>query len=97
MKEEAASQLGHDAQAVLDNRAFQEAMKQLHDLAHAQFKKTDIRDAEGLKLARQFAAVTDDFENILRRIVEGGKVARLVLEQHRDENRIKRFSRKISG
>ena len=40
-------------------------------MAFAQFKRTDLRDAEGLRLARQFCTVTDEFEN-LRRMVGGG-------------------------
>ena len=52
---------GEDARQVLTNPAFQRAMEQMHELAHKAFKLTDLRDAEGLKIARQFASVTDDF------------------------------------
>ena len=60
-----------------------------------QFKRTDIRDAEGLKLARQFAAVTDDFETILKRMVEGGRLAQINLDKHRDEGAARRVVRKV--
>lgn len=86
---------GDDARQVLNNPAFQKAMAQLHDLAHAAFKRTDIRDAEGLKLARQFAAVTDDFEAILTRMVEGGKFAQVNLDKHRDESAARKAVRKV--
>ena len=86
---------GDDARQVLNNPAFQKAMAQLHDLAHAAFKRTDIRDAEGLKLARQFAAVTDDFEAIMKRMVEGGKLAQLNLDKHRDESAARKVARKV--
>ena len=86
---------GSDAAQVLDNPAFQSALEQLHALAHQAFKKTDIRDAEGLKLARQFAAVTDDFEQILRRMVDGGKFASLNLNKHRNENAAQRMLRTV--
>ena len=86
---------GSDAAQVLDNPAFQSALAQLHDLAHQAFKRTDIRDAEGLKLARQFAAVTDDFEQILRRMVEGGKFAQMNIDKHRDESTARRVVRRI--
>ena len=46
---------GDDARQVLSNPAFQRAMEQMHELAHKAFKLTDLRDAEGLKIARQFA------------------------------------------
>lgn len=86
---------GDDARQVLSNPAFQRAMEQLHDLARMQFKKTDLRDAEGLKLARQFAAVTDDFEAILKRMVEGGKLAQINLDKHRDESAARKVARKV--
>lgn len=84
-----------DARQVLDNPAFQSALEQLHALAHKAFKATDLRDAEGLKLARQFAAVTDDFEQILKRMVEGGKFASLNLNKHRNENAAQRMLRTV--
>lgn len=86
---------GSDARQVLDNPAFQRAIAQLHDLAHMAFKHTDVRDAEGLKLARQFAAVTDDFESILKRMVEGGKLAQLNLDKHRDESAARKVVRQV--
>ena len=88
------AQQGDAARQVLDNPAFQKAMAQLHQLAHAAFKKTDLRDAEGLKIARQFAAVTDDFEAIMRRMVDGGKLAQMNIDQHRDESTAHRAVRR---
>lgn len=96
MNEQQVSQMGEYARQTLDNPAFQEAIKRLHEMAHLQFKKTDIRDAEGLKLARQFAAVTDDFESILKRMVEGGKLAQISLDKHRDESPIRRALRQVN-
>ena len=87
--------MGEYARQALDNPALSEALKRLHELALEQFKRTDIRDAEGLKLARQFAAVTDDFETILKRMVEGGKLAQLNLDKHRDEGAARRVVRKV--
>ena len=97
MNDAEISRMGEYAAQVIDNPAFSEAMKRLHELAHEAFKKTDLRDAEGLKLARQFAAVTDDFETILNRMVEGGKLARLSLDKHRDESVARKALRKIYG
>lgn len=87
---------GEDARQVLSNPAFQRAMEQMHELAHKAFKLTDLRDAEGLKIARQFASVTDDFEAVLRRMVEGGKLAQMNIDQHRDESTARRVVRKFS-
>ena len=89
------ARMGEYARQALDNPALAEALKRLHELAQEQFKRTDIRDAEGLKLARQFAAVTDDFETILKRMVEGGKLAQLNLDKHRDEGAARRVVRKV--
>ena len=86
---------GEDARQVLLNPAHIRAMEQLHQLAHAAFKKTDLRDAEGLKIARQFAAVTDDFEAIMRRMVDGGKLAQMNIDQPRDESTARRAVRKV--
>lgn len=90
MTDQQIADLGLNARLVLENPAYIEAIKRIHDLAHQAFKKTDLRDAEGLKLARQFQAVTDDFEAIMRRMVEGGKLAQVKLNKHRDENGLKR-------
>ena len=96
MTDQQVSDLGLHARNVLDNPAFIEAMKRMHDLAHETFKKTSVRDAEGLKLARQFQAITDDFEAIMRRMVEGGKLAQINLDRHRDESGLKRAARRFT-
>jgi len=95
MNDAEIARMGEYARQALDNPALSEALKRLHELALEQFKRTDIRDAEGLKLARQFAAVTDDFETILKRMVEGGKLAQLNLDKHRDEGAARRVVRKV--
>lgn len=86
---------GEDARQVLSNPAFQRAMEQMHELAHKAFKLTDLRDAEGLKIARQFASVTDDFEAVLKRMVEGGKLAQLNIDKHRDESAARKLARRM--
>ena len=95
MNDAEIARMGEYARQALDNPALSEAIKRLHDLALEQFKRTDIRDAEGLKLARQFAAVTDDFETILKRMVEGGRLAQINLDKHRDEGAARRVVRKV--
>ena len=95
MNDHEIAKMGEDARQVLLNPAFKQAMAQVHELAHKAFKKTDLRDAEGLKIARQFAAVTDDFEAIMRRMVDGGKLAQMNIDQHRDESTARRAVRKV--
>lgn len=96
MTDQQISEMGIQARQVLENPAFIEAMRRVHEIAHLQFKKADLRDAEGLKLARQFAAVTDDFESIMHRMVEGGKLVQLSLDKHRDESDLKRAARRFT-
>ena len=95
MSDAEIARMGEYARQALDNPALSEALKRLHELALVQFKRTDIRDAEGLKLARQFAAVTDDFETILKRMVEGGKLAQINIDKHRDESAARKVARKV--
>lgn len=95
MNDHEIAKMGEDARQVLANPAFQRAMQQMHDLAHKAFKMTDLRDAEGLKIARQFAAVTDDFESIFKRMVEGGKLAQVNIDKHRDESAARKAARKV--
>lgn len=95
MTDHETAKQGDDARQVLANPAFAKAMAQMHELAHKAFKLTDLRDAEGLKIARQFASVTDDFEAILKRMVEGGKFAQLNIDKHRDESTARRAARKV--
>ena len=95
MNDAEIARMGEYARQALDNPALSEALKRLHELALEQFKRTDIRDAEGLKLARQFAAVTYDFETILKRMVEGGRLAQINLDKHRDESAARRVARKV--
>ncbi|MFN4121274.1 hypothetical protein [Acidovorax sp.] len=95
MNDAEIAKMGDDARQVLNNPAFQQAMAQMHELAHKAFKQTDLRDAEGLKIARQFASVTDDFETILKRMIEGGKFAQANLDKHRDESAMKKAARKV--
>lgn len=96
MNDQQISDLGLHARNVLENPAYIDAMKRMQDLAHETFKKTSVRDAEGLKLARQFQAITDDFESIMHRMVEGGKLAQVNLDRHRDENGLKRAARRFN-
>lgn len=96
MNEQQRADMGLYARQALENPALKETLKQLHELAYAGFQKTDIRDAEGLKLNRQFAGVTQDFEAILRRMLEGGKLAQLSLDKHRDESAVRKAARKFS-
>lgn len=96
MTDQQKADMGLYARQALENPAMREALKQLHELAYAAFQKTDIRDAEGLKLNRQFAGVTQDFESILKRMIEGGKLAQLRLDKHRDESTARKAVRRFT-
>lgn len=96
MTDHEIAKMGEDARQVLLNPAFKQAIAQVHELAHKAFKLTDLRDAEGLKIARQFASVTDDFEAIMKRMVEGGKLAQINIDKHRDESPARKALRKFT-
>lgn len=97
MNDAQTAEIGLQARMVLENPAYIEAMKRMQELARQTFLKTDIRDAEGLKLARQFQAVTDDFEAIMHRMVEGGKLAQMNLDKHRSDSSVKRAYNRFLG
>lgn len=96
MTDQQLADLGIHARNVLDNPAFAEAISRMHKRCYDAFKAIEIRDAEGLKLARQYAALAEDFESDFRRMIEAGKAAKLNLDRHRDESRAKRVLHKFT-
>ena len=98
MTEQQTVQRATEAALVLDNPAYQEAMKQLKSAVISQWKDCPVRDREGQLLLLQLAKLTDKFESILQGMIETGKLAqhRIDLERERNESLAKRFLRKVS-
>ena len=89
--------LGKDAQAVLDNAAFQYAIKTLEDMVITQWKDCPIRDKEGQLLLLQLVKLTDKFKSIFIGAIENGKFAahQIELDNLRDESKFQRVKRKL--
>lgn len=97
MTNQQLSDLGVEARLVLDNPAFNEALRLMREDAIAQWKACPIRDREGQLLLLQAAKLTDKVENTLRSMLEAGKLAhaKLNIDDVRDESRVQRFARKV--
>lgn len=86
---------GEDAARVLDSPAFKEAMKQLREEIFAEWRKCPIRDREGQVLLKQLAGVQEKFEALLGGAVQTGKLAKVKLDDLRDESRARNYMRRI--
>jgi hypothetical protein len=91
------SDLGQEAQRVLDNPAFNEALRLMSEDAVAKMKACPIRDREGLLLLAQAARLTDAVAQTLRGILEAGKMAsaQIDIDSARSESGMKRVLRKV--
>ena len=85
------------ASQVLENPAYQEAMKLLRQQVVEAWKDCPVRDAEGQLLLLQLAKLTDKFEAILQGAVESGKLAdhRLKLDDLRNESPARKWVRRV--
>lgn len=88
---------GLEAQQVIDNPAYQTAMRLLKESVDKEWRKADVRDREGQMLLLQFRKTVDRFEQILAGMVETGRYAerKLVDDKHRNESGLRRASRRI--
>ena len=90
---------GREAQAVLDNEAFKQAMDSLKTSVLEQWKAAPIRDKEGQVLLLQLAKLTDKFEGLLVGMVKNGEFAqrKIDLDRLRDEPKARTFMRRVIG
>jgi hypothetical protein len=97
MTEQQIANRGRDAQQVLDNLAYQDAMKTLRDAVIQQWKDCPVRDKEGQLLLLQLVKITDKFEGILSGIIESGKLAqrKIEMDKLRDESKVKTMWRRV--
>lgn len=89
--------MGRSASEVLENQAFQEAMRLLREAVVQQWKECPVRDKEGALLLLQLAKITDKFEGLLSGLIEKGKLAqhRIELDALRDESKLQQAKRKF--
>lgn len=90
-------QTGRQAAEVLENPAYQEAMRVLREAVVQQWLMHPVQDREGALLLLQYAKVTERFEAILSGLVETGKLAhhKIEIDALRDESKLKQVARKF--
>ena len=98
VNERAAVELGRNADLVLSNPAYADAMARMKSEVIATWKDCPVRDREGQLLLLQLAKLADKFEVILASMVQGGKLAqhKINIEAERNESRTQRFLRKVA-
>ena len=99
MNEQTTAQRGIEAQQVLENEAFKDAMRMIKEEIFQAWKDCPVRDAEGQVLLLQLAKLADKFESKFVGMVEGGKLAsrKLELNDLRNESAPRRFLRNVAG
>jgi hypothetical protein len=87
---------GLEAQQVIDNPAYQTAMRLLKESVDKEWRKADVRDREGQMLLLQFRKTVDRFEQILAGLVDTGRYAerKIVDDQIRNENALRKGVRR---
>lgn len=93
---EQQTRIGKDAAIVLENAAYQQSIKQMHEAINTNWRQCDVRDAEGQRLLLQMSKVAALFEANLNGLIERGKFAQnqLDLEKAREP---KSWVRKVIG
>lgn len=88
--------LGKDAALVLDNAAFQLAIKSMHTEITRMWKRCNVRDTEGQQLILQMSKCAELFESSLKGLIDSGKFAQneLNIEKARQP---KSLLRKVIG
>ena len=89
-------QNGIEAQRIIDNEVFANAMRDLKSQIVSQWKDCPVRDKEGALLLLQLAKLADKFESILTGYIEGGKFAarQINIDKERDEGPVRRYLRR---
>ena len=89
------SQRGDNARLVIENEAYQEAMRLLQKQIVDEWGKCPVRDVEGQKLLLQLHKLSKKFEGLLTGMVETGKLAQLELDAERDESAARKLFRRV--
>lgn len=98
MTEHQTINIGIDAQYVIDNEAYKQAMAGLKAQIVEQWRQCPVRDAEGALLLLQLAKLAEKFEGILTGMVQAGKLAQhqINLDSERNESAARKFFRKVA-
>lgn len=97
MTNQELSNQGRLAADVIENPAFQAAIKAMRDEVVTQWKACPIRDKEGQLLLLQLAKLTDKFEGMLTGYVQGGKLAqeKINIDALRNESAARKMMRRV--
>ena len=98
VNERAAVELGRNADLVLSNPAYADAMARMKSEVIATWKDCPVRDRAGQLLLLQLPKLTHKFEEMQASMVQGGKLAqhKINIEAERNESRTQRFLRKVA-
>ena len=90
-------QRGIEAQQVIDNEAYKDAMTALKAEIVAQWKDCPVRDKEGALLLLQLAKLADKFEGVLTGLIESGKFAdhQIKIDSERNESKARQVMRRV--
>lgn len=99
MNEQQQAQRGFEAQQVLDNPAYAEAISLLKTGIYDKWKACPVRDKEGQQILLQLAKLADTFEATLQGMIERGKLAqhKIEIDQAREESHMRSFLRRVSN
>ena len=98
MNERQVIELARNADLVLTNTAYVEAMARMKAEVVATWRACPVRDREGQLLLLQLAKLADKFETLLSGMVQTGKLAqhKIDIEAMRDESMARKFLRKVA-
>lgn len=90
-------QSASDAEQILSNPAYKFAIEQMRIEIFNAWKDCPVRDKEAQQLLLQRSKLADQFENILRGLIETGKLAanQLNIDRMRNETRLDAIKRKV--
>lgn len=88
MTDQQISDRGQMAAQVLENEAYQEAMRFIEAQIIEQWKECPIRDKEGQQILLQLIKLSDMFKNSLNGMISNGKIAqnKINVDNARSEN-----------
>ena len=97
MTHQQIADMGEDARRVIENPAFNEALRLMAEDAIERLKECPMRDHEGRLLLAQAARLTDKVAETLRGLLEAGKMAaaQIEIDSARSESRVKRALNRV--
>jgi len=97
MTEQQTADRGQMAAQVLENEAYQEAMRFIESSIIAQWKECPMRDKEGQQILLQLMKLSEMFKNSLNGMIENGKIAqnRIKMDNARSENLPQKMLRRV--